>query len=212
MLVNAHGKFCYRIYHIQNLPHVVQAGLCTKHHPDANPLFVSIGNTEIIDTRDSTAVRIPEFGNIGDYVPFYFTPRSIMLFNIITGYRAPLVPKLPKSDIIIIQAEVEKLSHTGRFFFTDGQANVLGLSHHYSDLADLDKIDWESIQRSDFTKNGDPDRPRRYQAEFLVHHHVPLAALESIIVYDASTAAKVTEMLNKAGSNLKVNIIPQAFF
>jgi hypothetical protein len=81
-ILNQHKNFCYRIYHIQNLPHILENGLCSKHHPAASAGFISIGNPSIISARDSTMVKINGYGNIGEYIPFYFTPRSMMLFNI----------------------------------------------------------------------------------------------------------------------------------
>jgi hypothetical protein len=105
----------------------------------------------------------------------------MMLFNIITGYQAPLVPKLKKEEIIVIRCLTENLSTANQFFFTDGQANVTSITNHYNNLKDLDKIDWEIIQNGDFKKSAaDSDKQRRYQAEFLGHHHVPVNFIESI--------------------------------
>ncbi len=119
-IINKNKNLAYRISHIQNLPHILHVGLCTKHHPFANPHFISIGNPSIINTRDTTPVKITGYGNIGDYVPFYFTPRSIMLFNIVTGYYAPVVPRVPREDILVIRCLVKTLATSPQFFFTDG--------------------------------------------------------------------------------------------
>ncbi|MCF2490814.1 DUF4433 domain-containing protein [Dyadobacter sp. CY347] len=212
MTINVDRKYCYRICNIRNLEHILEAGLCTKNHPDASQQFFPIGNFEIIGVRDLTPVKIEGYGKIGDYVPFYFTPRSIMLYNIITGYKAPVVPQLSPEDMIVIRAEIEELSRNRHFFFTDGQANT-ALSKHYNNLRDLDKIDWESIQQSNFQKSDeDTDRPRRYQAEFLVHSHVPLESIESFLVYNEKVATIVNTNLNLAGLNIPVRVAPICFF
>ena len=184
-ILNTNKNFCYRICHIRNLPHLLKHGICTKSHPNADPNYISIGNTSIISVRDSTPVKIPDYGNIGDYVPFYFTPKSMMFYNIITGYQDPLVPKQNKEDIIVIRCLISDLCQAGKFFFTDGQANVKSLTNHYNNLNDLDKIDWDIIQKGDFKKEeADTDKQRRYQAEFLVHSHVPVNLIQSINVYN----------------------------
>ena len=212
MAINADRKYCYRICNIRNLTHILEAGLCTKNHPSASSHYYPIGNPDIIGTRDKTPVRIKDYGTIGDYVPFYFTPRSIMLFNIITGYYAPLVPQLSREQIIVIRSEIAALSQSKCFFFTDGQANSV-YSKHYADLKDLDKIDWESIQQSNFQKSDlDTDRPRRYQAEFLVHSHVPLELIECILVYNEKTQLVVNKELQAAGFNIPVKVAPICFF
>jgi len=93
MLINQHRNYCYRICHIGNLPHLLSVGLCTKHHTHADKNFIPIGNTEIINSRDTCLVRIPDYGYIGEYVPFYLhyhVPvagiESIIVFNLEAGY------------------------------------------------------------------------------------------------------------------------------
>ena len=191
---------------------MLQHDIVNKHHPNANSDYVHIGNPEIIDVRSITPVKIANHGMIGDYVPFYFTPKSIMLYNIITGYWHPLVPRRNRNEILIIRCLISDLATFPQWFFTDGQANAI-ISNHYNDLSDLDQIDWKSIQNSDFSKsNGDYDRPRRYQAEFLVYEQVPLEKVESLNVYDNQTADIVTNILKQNNINLAVNIQPQYFF
>jgi hypothetical protein len=213
MVFNGQRQYCYRICHIENLEHILQYGLCTQHHKNANPNYKPIGNPDIIGNRDRAYVKIQGYGVIGDYIPFYFTPRSIMLYNIVTGYRAPFVPKLPRQDIIIFRALIADLcEQEHRYFFTDGQANTTSLTNHFNALTYLDRIDWESILSGNFTKSGDPDRPRRYQAEILVQHHLPITSLSSIIVYNKAAEAAVKSALNKAGIILNVQVISEAFF
>lgn len=146
MLINPDKRYCYRICHIDNLRHLLNVGMCSKYHPLADPNFVSIGNIEVINARDTTDVQIAGYGKVGEYVPFYFTPRSIMLYNIVTGHRAPKVPKVPRENILVIRCLIEQLAKCGRYFFTDGQANVSNGTNHFHDLKDLDKIDWSIIQ------------------------------------------------------------------
>ncbi|MBK6622953.1 MAG: DUF4433 domain-containing protein [Saprospirales bacterium] len=146
----------------------MQNGIVNKHHPNASKGYVEIGNPEIIDVRSTTPVKLDDYGMIGDYVSFYFTPKSLMLFNIITGYRHPVVQRRSKSEILVIRCLIEELAKLPQWFFTDGQGNDMA-SSHYNNLADLEQIDWDCIQQSAFSKSdGDYDRPRRYQAEFLI--------------------------------------------
>jgi hypothetical protein len=213
-MLNKDRKYCYRITHIQNLPLILENGIVNKNHRDADGNYIEIGNPEIIDVRSTTPVRIDGYGMIGDYVPFYFTPKSMMLFNIITGYRAPVVPKRRQNEILVIRCLITDLTKLTKWFFTDGQANIKdGSVKHYNNLSYLHEIDWESIQQSNFSKNdGDYDRPRRYQAEFLVNSKVPLKFIESLNVYNQNAADYVNEVLNENNINLAVNIQPQYFF
>ena len=211
-LINADKKYCYRITHIENLDCILDSGLVTKHHTRANSRYIHIGNPEVIGVRSDMPVRIIGYGVIGDYVPFYFTPRSIMLYNIITGYRHPVVPKRKPEEILVIRCEIKELTRLPYFFFTDGQGNDM-VTRHFNDLAYLEEIDWRSIQQSDFQKtDGDFDRSRRYQAEFLVRNEVPVSSVESLNVYNEQAARYVKQVLTGKNINLAINIQPQYFF
>jgi hypothetical protein len=206
-------KYCYRITHISNLDHILTCDLVTKSHAAASGSFVSIGNPDIISARDSSPVKIPDYGNIGEYVPFYFTSKSMMLFNILTGYHAT-VPKRLKSEILIIRCEISTLFKAHQCFFTDGQANV-GITKHFHDLQQLDQVDWATINSCNFKKNAqDPDRARRYQAEFLVHNDVPLQHFDSFHVIDKPTQALVLSTQAKLAIDplIPTHVTPSYFF
>lgn len=210
--INKNKKYCYRVTHIRNLPLILENGIVTKNHANASDEYIHIGNPEIIDVRSTTPVKINGYGNMGEYVPFYFTPKSIMLYNIITGYWHPLVPKRNRDEIMVIRCLIENLAQLPRWFFTDGQGNDM-TSNHLNTLSQLNKIDWKSIQQGDFSKSAeDFDRARRYQAEFLVHDQVPIRSIESLNVYDDKAAQYVTEILEQNNINLAVNIQPKYFF
>ena len=212
-LINPDREFCYRITHIDNLSLIIRDGICAKNHENASEDFVPIGNPEIINFRDQTPVRIQGYGYLSEYVPFYFTPRSIMLLNIITGYKEPQVPKLPKEKILVIRCEIAKLAEQCQCFFTDGQAND-NATAHYQDLKDLDQIDWESIQNSNFKKTDeDFDRQRRYQAEFLVYQHVPLNLVKSLHVFNERAKDLVQQELDEVGIDaIPVHISKNYYF
>jgi hypothetical protein len=123
------------------------------------------------------------------------------------------VPKLPRNQLIVVRCLIEQLSQLPRFFFTDGQANVDLMTKHYNDLIHLNKIDWKIIHDSDFRNDAhDTDKQRRYQAEFLVQHHVPANYIESINVVDEKAATFVKAALSKTALFLKINVIPEYFF
>lgn len=200
----------YRITHRDNLAHILQYGICRKGVRDANPDYKIIGRRDIIGSRTDHPVKIDGYGNVGDYVPFYFTPKSIMLLNILTGYS---VQKLPPGEIIFIVATVTKIVTCGnRYFFTDGQANT-SISRHLHHLQELDRVDWEVISSGDFKKSiVDIDRPRRYQAEFLVEGHVPVNCMEAIVAYNESSATFVKKELARTDLLIPVYIKKSFYF
>lgn len=206
----AQTVWLYRITSRENLSHILEYGICNKNHPDANPDFVSIGNHDIIGRRNDHEVKIDGYGNIGDYVPFYFSPKSIMLFNILTGYG---VSKVNPEEIIFLITDIESAVNCNQlYFFSDGQANTR-ISKHYNDLKDLNKIDWEVVQSGDFSKsNTDNDRTRRYQAEFLIHRKVPVNCIKGIVVYNESCATFVKKKLALTDLIIQVHIKRSFYF
>lgn len=211
-LLNENREFCYRIIHIDNLQLLLQNGIVTKYHAAASHEYVEIGNPSIIAGRDNLEIKIEGYGKLGEYVPFYFTPRSPMLYNIITGQKHPKVKKRERSEIIVIRCLISELVKQPYWFFTNGNA-FDGLSNHYNELKYLEQIDWISINKSLF-KNDEEDynRMHKYQAEFLVRENVPLNCIESLNVFDRNTHDVLKNILTENNINLAVNIQPQYFF
>lgn len=197
MPISTSETYIYRITHRLNLPLILKHGICNKTHVNASRDFIPIGNESIIGVRKDHQIRIKGYGNIGEYVPFYFSQYSIMLYNILTGYG---VPKINPENIIFLCCIIDTVIGSGnKYFFTDGQANT-AISEHFSDLADLDKVDWNVVKSRDFRKTSeDVDRTRRYQAEFLVKSNVPVNCINAIVVYNDKCDTFVKKELEKAG-------------
>lgn len=92
---------------------------------------IPIGNPDIIGKRtNKTVVVIPPGGVLGEYVPFYFSGHSPMLFNIVTGYG---VEKVPQKDIVFLVCDALKIVNAGiPYCFTDGNATK-AISKFYND-------------------------------------------------------------------------------
>jgi len=135
---------------------------------------------------------------VGDYVPFYFSPRSPMLYAInrgaVEGYTEGQKP------VIYLRATVEAVveGHLS-WVFTEGHADML-FTDFFDDLKDLAKVDWDLMKATYWNDtDDDPDRKRRRQAEFLVQNFFPWELVSYIGVYDRSIAETVGEII-KGGS------------
>jgi hypothetical protein len=83
--LTAENAYIFRITHNNNLPWILDNGLHCRNSHKQDPNFVNIGLVELIDKRKSWPVPVPPKGTLSDYVSFYFTPRSMMAYNIHTG-------------------------------------------------------------------------------------------------------------------------------
>jgi hypothetical protein len=158
-------------------------GLHCKNSQTRDRNYVDIGNLDLISKRDKHPVGPAPSGTLSDYVLFYFTPFSPMLYNIKTGRGG--IRKRENREIVIMVSSLHRLTEKGvTFLFTDRHAYLVA-AQFYSDLARLDQIDWDMLQRRDFKNDpDDPSKKERYQAEALVHKHLPIEALSGFVCYN----------------------------
>jgi hypothetical protein len=193
----------FRITHIANVPWMLANGLHCKNGNQRDPNFLEIGNPDLINKRTHRVVPIPPGGTLADYVPFYFTPCTPMLLNIKTGYNG--MKQTAMRDIVILASSLHRLTDGGiQFVFTDRHA-YLNAAIFSGDLADLDRIDWKILQARDFKRDpNDLGKMERYQAETLIHQHVPITALSGLVCYSPTQQISVKELVEAAGVDLEV--------
>jgi hypothetical protein len=193
----------FRIVHRDNIPWILDNGLHCKNSQARDPNYVDIGNLDLISKRDKHAVGPAPSGTLSDYVPFYFTPFSPMLYNIKTGWGG--IRKRENREIVIMVSSLHRLTEKGvPFLFTDPHAYLVA-AQFYSDLARLDQIDWDMLQRRDFKNDpDDPSKKERYQAEALVHKHLPIEALSGFVCYNDEALNVVTTALTARQLTTKV--------
>lgn len=209
--LNPDRALIFRITHRANLPWLLAHGLYCPGAAEQSPEFISIGNSELIDRRTTRGVPIPPGGVLSDYIPFYFTPWSMMLYNIVTGHG---VARQARDDILVLISSLPRLQQQGiSFVFTDRHA-YLPFASFSSALENLMAyVPWDLLQARDFKRDReDPEKTERYQAEALVHHHLPVSALLGIATYTEATRAAVETEAATHHSKLRVVTRPNWFF
>lgn len=149
----------YHITHVENLPPIIQQGglFCPVSLNELNLSHLNIAYQSIQARRALKKVPILPFGVLHDYVPFYFAPRSPMLYTInrgnVEGHKGGQTPIIH----LVTSAEVvadEKLP----FVFTDGHA-IIAISNFYNDLGNLNEIDW-GLMKAKYWNDTDEDGDR----------------------------------------------------
>lgn len=203
--------YIFRITHIRNVPWILRHGLHCRNAELCDPNFTEIGSQELIERRRHRVLPEPPGGNLGDYVPFYFTPLSPMLLNIKTGRGG--VKQVPMSEIVIFKTSLFRLkAEDVSFIFSDRHA-YLEAARFSSRIDDLDRIAWPLLRNRDFKR--DPEKPEKlelYQAEALAYRHVPVRALDGIICHGPAEEARLKTEIEKENSDLKVAARPEWFF
>lgn len=159
---------------------------------------VGIAYDHIKQRRERREVTRARGGFLPDYVPFYFGPRSPMLYAIgggnVKGYMDG------EDSILHLVSSTEAMAASGlSFAFTDGHAEM-AVSQFFDEVSKLvTEVDWEVVRSKYWNDIPEyPDRKRKRQAEFLVYQFVPWRLVERIGVKDATRKAQVEKLLATA--------------
>ena len=121
----------FRITHYKNLPFILQNGIYCPKSPIQDPGFNQIGFPTLIHFREERIVPVPPGGTLSDYIPFYFWPKSPMLYVIHKG-NDPEVIHTPQEEIIYLVSSFEQLKQSNcEFVYTDRHA-MLDYANFYT--------------------------------------------------------------------------------
>ncbi len=201
----------FRITHVENLAWILDHGLHCRSSTERDADFREIGQRELIARRARRAVPIEPFGTLADYVPFYFTPWSPMQMNVTTGH-AGTPRTLPREVAILVTSMYRLDAHGDTVLVTDRHA-YLRAARFTSGLPGLAGVDWDLLRRRDFQRaEEDPGKLERYQAEALVHRHLPIDRLAGIAVRDCVVEARIQTLLQRRGLSIKLATKPDWYF
>ncbi|GLR64964.1 type II toxin-antitoxin system toxin DNA ADP-ribosyl transferase DarT [Marinospirillum insulare] len=209
--LNPDKALIWRITHRDNLPWILENGLHAANSPIHSNSWEIIGNIDLINKRATRQVPISPGGYLNDYIPFYFTPFSPMLYNIHTGRGG--VRKVENSKIIILVSSLYHLHSLGLpFVFTDRHAYSI-TANYFNKLDSLNAINWPLLQVRNFQRDpNDPEKIERYQAEALIPKKLPVEGLLGVVCYTESTQQTVQKHVEDPGIPLKVICRPNWFF
>jgi len=213
MTVPRHPKI-YHIVHVDRLASIVADGFLWS---DAKVLQrasngTTIGMSSIKRRRleELTLTSRPGL-RVGQCVPFYFCPRSVMLYLLYMGNHPELEYRSGQGPIVHLEADLHRavawpdqndrrwafsLSNAGSYYFEDP-----------ADLAELGEIDWDAVQARDWKSCKDGK-----QAEFFVEHRFPWELVERVGVRSATTYLQVLAALPAAGNRLRVEVLNDWYY
>ena len=190
-------KICH-IVHISKLPAIVAERFLVS---DAEiqrrmPVGETIGMRKIKMRRLSLQLTSRPGLNVGDCVPFYFCPRSPMLYMFHKANSQEIEYQGGQEPIVHLVADLQRAidwanTNCLRWAFTTSNAGSCYFED-YADLSDLDKIDWDAIQTKYWK-----DCVDKKQAEFLVEQRFPWALFDEIGVYSYLQQQFVQGILEK---------------
>jgi hypothetical protein len=205
----------FHITHVDNLQSIVAAG---GLHSDAamiarNAGVSAIGMSSIKQRRLTLPVRCHPGDSVGECVPFYFCPRSIMLFLIHRANHPDLGYRGGQEPIVHLELDLHAVvtwadANQRRWSFTFSNAGA-AYAEFRSRLHQLGDLNWTAIRATDFTS---PAVKEGKQAEFLVQEFVPWELVVRIGVQSSEIAGRVAAAISAAQHQPRVEVLPGWYY
>ena len=205
----------YHITHVDNLQCIITDGkLLSEAAINAKGgTKRSIGMYAIKERRLELSVGCYPDTKVSDYVPFYFCPRSIMLFMIHRANHPELTYRGGQEPIVHLEVDLNCVvswasSLNRKWVFSLSNAGARYTSFYFS-LDNLNLIDWNAVASDDFRS---PDVKEGKQAEFLVHEFLPWTLIGRIGVKSIRIKTQVEQIIASAQHKPIVTIQPDWYF
>ncbi|NTU79533.1 MAG: DUF4433 domain-containing protein [Chloroflexales bacterium] len=188
----------YHILHVDRLASVLAAGglWCDAEMQCRGGGGTTIGMSRIKQRRLALPVNCHPSDHVGDYVPFYFCPRSVMLYIIWRANHEDLTYRGGQGPILHLQAD---LATTVAWAEAQGKRWAFSLSNagaYYTEfrsrLDQLGEVNWPAVAATNFRSR---DVSEGKQAEFLLHHFFPWELVEYIGVHSRAIEGQVVQVL-----------------
>lgn len=204
----------YHIVHVERLPSILEAGVlwCDAEVTRRSSSGTTIGMSHIKKCRleELKLTAHPDL-HVGDCVPFYFCPRSVMLYVICKGNHPELTYQGGQTPIVHLEADLYNSVETAarnhrRWALTTSNAGARYFEN-FSDLSNLDKIDWQAVQATDWRHCKE-----NKQAEFLMEGSFPWFLFERVGVATDTVRRQVVALLEAHHLSTPVEIMRDWYY
>jgi hypothetical protein len=195
-----HNRWILHFTHADNIAAIVECGQLKCDVLARDGLTrTEVGDPDIKESRRRRAIPVGPGGQVGDYVPFYFAPRSPMMYRIACDHRDMVAGRYADCDRPLVYlgttigAVVEEAVE---WVATDGNA-ATATTEFTADVSRSDAmVDWPLMMAGRWNNTpDDPDRQRRLMAEFLVHRQLPLSLIRMVGTYSEEYRSQVRAAL-----------------
>lgn len=205
----------YHMTRIERLPTIIECGLLPDNEVQRRTIEgTEIGYRHIKDRRANRMVSCGAGGSLADYVPFYFAPRSPMLYAITQGQVSPESART--SEIVYLATTTQDLRAAGLVVVVSNRHAELA----YAELSDADSVldgdgfvDWPLMLERYWKDTSDyPDKKERRQAECLAHPVVGWSLIRGVVAKTDEAARRVSDLFASSGVRTPVTVRPNWYF
>ena len=204
----------YHMVHVDRLASILADGnlWCDTEINRRMPAGSTIGMNKIKQRRltELTLTSHPDL-HVGDCVPFYFCPRSVMLYVIHQANHPELTYRGGQGPIIHLEADlheaVDWLDHRPlKWAFTLSTAGATYFEDR-CDLVQWGDIDWDSVQATQWSQCRE-----KKQAEFLAEHRFPWELIQRVGVPSVAVYHQVATALQAATHKPRIEVKPDWYY
>lgn len=207
-----------KIYHIVNvdrLSSIIASGClyCDSTIVSMNAAGTTIGMGTIKQRRFQLPVKCYNNAVVADFVPFYFCPRSVMLYVIhcanspelaYRGGQAPIIHL--ECDLNGVLAYASETKHSWAFSNSNAGA---AYTDFWNDVSNLNLLNWQFIAAKQWAA---AEIKEAKQAEFLMYKSFPWQLVERIAVQNLATYNIVQNAIAAVPHKPQVAILPAWYY
>ncbi len=150
---------------------------------------------------------------VGEYVPFYFCPRSVMLYLIYRANHPELTYRGGQETIVHLEFDLRAVidwaaSNKRRWAFSLSNASAY-YTQFRTDRNGLHEINWNAVAANDWRQS---EVREAKQAEFLVHRAVPWHLVSRIGVISPQIGNQVIRTISMAAHKPGVEVMRQWYY
>ena len=199
----------YHIVHGDRLTSIVNDGglHCDATMVGRSETGTTIGMSNIKERRLSLPLSCYPDSCVGDYVPFNFCPRSVMLYLIYRANHPELDYRGGQEPIVHLESDLHSVvdwadANGRRWAFSLSNA-AASYTQFRTSIDDLAEINWDAIAANDWR---DPAIREAKQAEFLVHQFFPWQLVSRIGVISPDIGRRVASVIGNAAHKPKIEV------
>jgi hypothetical protein len=200
MAIRPEERLIYHITDVENLPAILTDGGLLSDAVMSQRHSTLIGHNHIKQRR-LTQIRVPSCDDrfVGEFVPFYFCPRSPMLYTVNLGNTGR--PPGCQTTIVHLVSSVRDAVDLGvPWAVSDGNAGAFHTTFE-STLQAIENLDWKAIEASFWAENR-----HQKQAELLVADFFPWTGIHEVGCQNQGVADEVTRLVADHNHRPKVSV------
>ena len=206
-----------RIYHvtpIDNLAKIIDTGRIYSDAElrGAGTDYTSIGMNKLKRGRFARDVRCHPGMRVADFVPFYFCPRSPMLYIAFKSNHGEVAYKGGQANIVHLEASFNALVAAANRRNWPWAVSLSNAASAYAEFRTgdgaIDALPWDCIEARQWG-GGKMDRK---QAEFLFHRRFPWKGISRLGVMNATVHQRVRTLLEKSDHKPPIEVRPDWYY